>query len=166
MKKSLIALACLIALPTPAAERCHATIQASFAVQASVNDLARGELERIMSGIADEQFNLDCLDRISLFGGIRAYADIDKLAARIKQAACGKINQGIDRLRSGIQAKIIDPLNSLDAEEYGVGIDASASLQASGAGRDLNGDRLAEAPDAASRGVDAEFRQTLERLFR
>ncbi len=126
-------------------------------------------LDRLMGGITDQFFNLDCINRISLSGGIRFYGPGDLLGL-LKQHVCGEINRVVDRIETQVREGK-DVFRGMFGLEYHAGVRVHPSRQpvlAPARQLDLNGDLRLDSGGPRYRLNDTaeRFHQTLKELFK
>ena len=123
-------------------------------------------VERFMSGIVDQSFDLDCINSISFLGGIRFYRASDFLGI-LRRKACREVNKAVDRINRSVSGNL-DAVEGLFGLEYEGGIRTHSSSPSPAAAYpqyDLNGDvaiggRSQEKTDTKTLG------NTLRDLFR
>ena len=123
---------------------------------------------RIMSELSNDLFNLDCINNISLSGGIRVYGSNDLLAF-LKQESCARINQWVAKANARIAHDFAVANGRLGAQ-FAAAIHPQ-NRPTEGAVEnpqwvvDLNGDP--QAAGAQSNEInDPELEQALRALFR
>lgn len=147
---------------------CQQAVQAARLTQESAAERGMTIANRIMSGLTDELFNLDCINRISLFGGIRFHRP-DDLLALLKKETCSRINQWVDKAN----ARITRSFSGWD-DQFGVHFEAGARTEQAEPVVvhrrvvDLNGDLQIglEAPPEQDTGDNLPLDEALRELFR
>lgn len=147
---------------------CHQAVQAARLTQESTAERGMTIANRIMSGLTDELFNLDCINKISLFGGIRFHRP-DDLIALLRKESCDQINQWVDKAN----ARITRSFSGWD-DQFGLQLEAGARTEKAEPVAvhrrvvDLNGDVQIglEAPPEQDTGDNLPLGQALRELFR
>lgn len=142
---------------------CVKAVSGAIEAQKAWGGQSYAVADSMMSGITDRLFDLDCINRLALSGGIRFYGPGDLLSL-LQRQACKKINAATDALNTSIKARA-GAAHGLYGVESHAGITRRVSPQPSVPRRSVDINGSVDGAGAQTRGSES-FNRTLREIFK